>query len=151
MQRILQFMCWLFFTSLVMTSVHAELGAASLTQSHSAWVKSSSALTSPKPFVYSIQKIITQDEIEVHEYLNATGLVFGLAWAGESKPNMSSMLGSFAGRYQFALSQPSSARAPVAINTPDFVVQTGGRMNHFFGVAFLPTLAPQGVSLEDIK
>ncbi len=151
MDTLPRFICWLFLLCLSPACLHAELGAASLTTGHSVSIKSSQAISSAKPSSYEIKKIITQDDIEIHEYLTRSGLVFGVAWRGESKPDLAPLLGNFFGRYQTALSQLTSGRTPVAIQSSDFVLQTGGRMNDFFGLAFLPTLAPQGVSINDIK
>jgi len=151
MDQFLKFITKLFLLSLVSTCLHAELGSASLSLGHGAWVKSSHALVSAKPLLYSVKKIITQDDIEIREYITASGVVFGIAWSGESKPDLSWLLGNFFSRYQLGLSQLPSARSPVSINTTDFVLQTGGRMNQFVGLAFLPTLAPQGVSITDVQ
>ena len=151
MNSLQRFMCWLFLLSLSPACLHAELGSASLTSGHGVAIKSSQAITSPKPLAYEIKKIITQDDVEIHEYLTRTGIVFGIAWRGESKPDLVPLLGNFFSRYQTALAQITTARTPVAVQSSDFVLQTGGRMNDFFGLAFLPTLAPQGVSLSDIK
>ena len=151
MVRFPKFMCWLFLLSMATPCLHAELGSASLTLGHSASIKTSNALISPKPLTYSIKRIITQDDIEIHEYLNTSGVVFGVAWTGASKPDLSPLLGNFYSRYQLAQPQTPSARSPIAINAADFVLQTGGRMNHFLGIAFAPTHAPQGVSINDIQ
>ena len=151
MDSLHRFMCWLFILSLSAACVHAELGSASLTSGHSVAIKSSQAITPSKPLAYEIKKIITQDDVEIHEYLTTSGFVFGIAWRGDSKPDLAPLLGNFYSRYQTALAQITTARTPVAVQSADFVLQTGGRMNDFFGLAFLPTLAPQGVSLSDIK
>jgi hypothetical protein len=128
----------------------AELGAASISVNGRASIRATSPLPSPKPALYTIQKVITLDDIEIHEYANLNGLVFGLRWRGETKPAMPQLLGRFALRYAIAVNQPLAARRPVSINDADLVIQTGGRMNDFFGVAFLPRLAPQGVQLSEI-
>jgi hypothetical protein len=151
MDYFLKFITKLFLLSLVSTCLHAELGSASFSSGHGAWVKSSHTLVSAKPLLYNVKKITTQDDIEIHEYITTSGVVFGMAWSGESKPDLSWLLGRFFSRYQLALSQIPSARSPIAINTTDFVLQTGGRMNQFVGLAYLPALAPQGVSINDIQ
>lgn len=151
MTLITRFMCWLFVLSLSPACLHAELGSASITSGRSVDIKSSQAITSAKPSSYEIKKIITQDGIEIHEYLTTSGLVFGMYWRGESKPDLAPLLGNFYGRYQAALAQITTARTPIAVQSSDFVLQTGGRMNDFFGIAFLPPLAPQGMSINDIK
>lgn len=151
MQRLPQSISGFFVLSLLSASLHAELGSASLSSGQSAWIKSSHALVSAKPSLYSVKSIISQDDIEIREYINTSGIVFAMAWRGESKPDLSLLLGNFWGRYQLALSQTPSARSPVAIHTTDFIFQTGGRMNQFVGLAYLPTLAPLGVSINDVQ
>lgn len=64
---------------------------------------------------------------------------------------MSLLLGTYASRYNTLINQPLAGRSPVAINDSDLIIQTGGRMNNFFGVAFLPGIAPIGIQLAEIR
>lgn len=132
-------------------SSFAELGASSFTVTRSMLVVSHSSINSPRPNVYSIRKIINTDDVELHEFTDNNGLVFAMAWSGNSKPDMRAVLGSYYSRYNNEINQPMAGRRPVVIQDADLVVQTGGLMNQFFGVAFLPQQAPAGVTLQEIK
>ena len=142
----------IFFAGLITLCPNswAELGATSMT-SNNGHIRSISTLPSPNPAQYTIKKIITRDDIEIHEYNGLNGLVFAVTWQGETKPDLAPLLGTYLSRYNAALNHPLAGRSPVAINDVDLVIQTGGRMNHFFGLAFLPSLAPQGVLMSEVK
>ncbi len=139
------------FLTLVSPSSWAELGAASISFNVNAQIRTTSNLSSPKPTLYTIKKITTLEDIEIREYANLNGTVFGIYWVGDTKPDMSLLLGTYASRYNTLINQPLAGRSPVAINDSDLIIQTGGRMNNFFGVAFLPGIAPIGIQLAEIR
>jgi hypothetical protein len=129
----------------------AQLGAASITLpplENSPFTLASRVSSTP---TYVVNTLITRENVELHEYVNTQGKVFAYYWVGTSKPDLLSFLGVYGQRYQAALALVSSGRSPVMVNDADFVLQTGGRMNRFWGSAFLPKLAPAGLALSDIK
>ena len=132
------------------TLAHAELGGKPIKPTPTLIGSSVSVPTTfTKP--YSVQRFVTSDAVEINEYVSPNGLVFGVAWRGSSKPDLSVLLGAYFSRYLAALSRPASGRSPVFINDSDLVIQTGGVMNNFFGSAFLPLLAPSDVTILEIK
>ena len=131
--------------------VKADLGGTSLAFSMRNDIVSITPISSPNPLSYTVKKIITSDGVEVHEYTDASGVVFGIYWIGEIKPDLTKFLGSYFTRYRTALNNLASGRVPISIADQDFVLQTGGRMNHFFGMSCLPNLLPKGVAVNDIQ
>ena len=148
----MKLLCALSAALLLFTShALAELGGAPLAANSGLRIKSSALASSPKPNIYSVRKVSLMDDIEIREYVLPSGVVFGLAWNGSSKPDLSLLLGSYFSRYTSALTRPAMGRSPIAINDSDLVIQTGGQMNNFFGLAFLPALAPAGIQLSEVE
>ena len=89
----------------------------------------------------------------VREYTTPSGVVFAVSWEGVSRPDLSVLLGSYAGPYHRALAQ--SGRTPGRrsrhLEAGGAVVETWGHMRALHGRAYLPALVPPGVSLDDIR
>ena len=96
---------------------------------------------------------------QVHEFTNAGGQVFAVTWRGPGKPDLRSLLGPhFAdlqsaslAPYPHGAHRPRLSRRPAAVNRTDLKIQTGGHMGWFWGVAYLPALAPAGFALGDLQ
>lgn len=92
----------------------------------------------------------------VHEFTNGLGQIFAITWYGPGKPDLRSLLGPYFGAFQ-AASSPDGGRhshfrrRPVAVNRSDIQIQAGGHMGYFWGVAYLPALAPAGFSISDLQ
>jgi hypothetical protein len=88
------------------------------------------------------------------EYVAPSGVVFALAWDGALTPNLTALLGPYAGEYQQALSatprQPGMRNRSV-IRTARVVVEQWGHMRSMHGRAYVPALVPQGVDLDEIR
>ena len=89
----------------------------------------------------------------VREYVSPTGVVFGIAWNGRSHPDLTPLLGSYAGDYIEA--QRNTPRTPgrraYTVKTDRVVVEKWGHMRNLQGRAYAPALIPPGVSVDEIK
>ncbi len=96
---------------------------------------------------------IESDSTTVREYLSPSGVVFGIAWNGMSHPDLTRLLGSYAGEYQEALRQTprKPGRRHLQVKTNSIVVEKWGHMRNLQGRAYVLSLIPQGVSVDDIK
>ncbi len=88
----------------------------------------------------------------LREYTRPDGRVFAIAWQGPGRPDLRQALG----RYFQMMNADSPARVrgarrPLAVNRADFVLSTGGHPGGMWGVAYLPSLMPAGVTPDDIK
>ena len=102
---------------------------------------------------YTVQEL-ESDANSVREYVSSSGVVFAIAWNGLSNPDLSSLLGSYAGEYRQALQQ--SPRKPghgssLQVKTDGVVVERWGHMRNLQGRAYAPALIPPGVSVDEIK
>ncbi len=80
--------------------------------------------------------------------------MFGIAWCGPCVPDLATLLGSYFPQYQQNLNEQRAARGgrgPVSVQDSGLVVQSGGHIGVFAGVAYLPQSMPAGVSASDIK
>jgi len=89
----------------------------------------------------------------VKEFANAAGAVFAVTWSGPGKPDLRALLGSHFPALQAAsrVRDPRFRRVPPQVHQSDLVIQTGGHMGYFWGVAYIPSLAPAGFSVADLK
>lgn len=89
----------------------------------------------------------------VREFANAAGAVFAVTWSGPGKPDLRALLGSHFPALQAAsrVRDPRFRRVPPQIHQSNLVIQTGGHMGYFWGMAYIPSLAPAGFSVADLK
>jgi hypothetical protein len=89
----------------------------------------------------------------VREFLRADGVVFAIAWEGIVHPDLSVLLGRYAGGWRAAreAAPPSRSRRRGRVVTADVIVETWGHMRHLGGRALAPALRPPGVPDEAIR
>lgn len=103
------------------------------------------------PTVQYDEHEITTDGLVVHEYTTRQGQVFALTWQGPFKPDLRQLLGSYFATYQSAVSQRRAGSHRVfALSRPDLVLQSSGHLRGFQGLAYIPTLVPAGVSVQQL-
>jgi hypothetical protein len=93
----------------------------------------------------------TAQNISVRQYANPDGKVFGVAWDGPTKPDLSQLLGPYFTRYTNAAAGHSLVRQLRSIDQPDFVLRVSGHMRHFTGSAWVPNLVPANVDPTEVK
>jgi hypothetical protein len=89
----------------------------------------------------------------VREFTNANGRVYALTWSGPGKPDLRSLLGGYFDRLQAGNTRinPRARRQPMQLVRSDVVIQTGGHMGYFWGVAYIPALAPVDFAVTDLQ
>ena len=144
-------LCVLVATAAMPLFAHAALGGntASIETDQTALSASS---TTTNADLYSVHTIKTAPGISIKEYLSPQGNVFAVAWQGPVLPDLRLLLGNYFQTYTDEIGKLNhSGGGPVAIITPDLVVQSGGHLRAFSGRAYLPQLLPEGITLDDIK
>lgn len=101
---------------------------------------------------YTIQEIVS-DASSVREYVSTAGVVFAVAWNGRTHPDLTTLLGSYAGEYQTALQQTSRrwGLRRQQVFSQQVVVEKWGHMRNLKGRAYAPALIPAGVTIDEIK
>jgi hypothetical protein len=101
---------------------------------------------------YTVHEI-KSDSTVVREYVSPTGIIFAIAWSGLVHPDLTELLGSYAGEYQEALQQTQrkQGRRQLQVKTNRVVVQKWGHIRDMKGRAYAPDLVPAGVSVDAIK
>jgi len=101
---------------------------------------------------YTVHEIAF-DSTVVREYVSPSGIVFGIAWNGLIHPDLTQLLGAYAGEYREALRQTprQPGRRRLQVKTNRVVVEKWGHMRNLQGRAYAPDLIPPGVNIDEIK
>ena len=101
---------------------------------------------------YTVQEVVS-DTVTVREYISPAGIVFGIAWNGFTHPDLTPLLGSYAGEYADAArhAKRKPGRRHAEIKTDRIVVEKWGHMRNLQGRAYAADLIPPGVSIDEIK
>ncbi len=101
---------------------------------------------------YTVQEVVS-DSVRIREYISPSGVVFGIAWNGLIHPDLTPLLGSYAGEYREALRQTlrKPGRRSSKVMTSRLVVEKWGHMRNLRGRVYAPALIPPGVSVDEIK
>jgi hypothetical protein len=89
--------------------------------------------------------------VAVREFLAPSGAVFAVAWSGIARPDLSQLLGAFLGEYRAASSRAVPLRGPRRVESGRMIVETWGHARSLHGRAWLPSLVPPEVSLDDVR
>jgi hypothetical protein len=93
----------------------------------------------------------TARNVSVRQFVNPDGKIFGVAWDGQTKPDLGQVLGPYFARYTNATAGQSRTRQLRTIDQPDFVLRVSGHMRHFTGSAWVPGLVPADVDPMEVK
>jgi hypothetical protein len=132
--------------------VHATLGeSADSVMTDRKALSAVQAVTTTRN-AYTVQEI-SSDSVAVREYMSPSGMVFGIAWNGLTHPDLTLLLGSYAGEYQKSVKQTprKPGRRFSQIKTNRIVVEKWGHMRNLRGRAYVPSLIPPGVTVDEIK
>lgn len=87
----------------------------------------------------------------IHEYVNASGVVFAVSWSGPFLPDLKEELGMHFQALVDARKQPGRALSQASVQQADLVIFSGGRVGAFEGRAWIPSLLPPGFDTGNIK
>ena len=99
--------------------------------------------------------VITQaDGSTIKEFVTPGGIVFAVAWSTRLKPRLETLLGAHATRYasaaRAAMATPG-IRHGVVLASDDLVVQASAHLNAHVGLAYLRSLVPEGVRIDELR
>ncbi len=107
---------------------------------------------------YIVHKIKHKNR-ELREFTNLDGVIFAISWSGNAHPDLSALLGSHWNKYDRASRKGrggghrrrKNLGHTDVVQTPDIVVEKGGHMRAIRGRAYIQSLIPEGVSLDEIQ
>ena len=101
---------------------------------------------------YSMHELQTEAGVNVREYI-AGGKVFAVTWSGPALPDLQQLLGAYFPTFKQSMAERRSrgVRGPVAMHQNDLVVESRGNMRAFSGRAYVPSLLPPQVSIDEIQ
>jgi len=102
---------------------------------------------------YTVHELQTENGLTIREYVAGSGRIFAVTWSGPTLPDLPWLLGSYFPAFKDAAEMRRAAgiRGPVTIAQDDLVVQSGGRMRAFQGRAWVPSLLPPQVTIDEIQ
>lgn len=134
------------------TIASAELGGnAATVQTDQVQMKAKVMHTTTSTLNYSVQQFKTPVGVIVKEFISTSGTVFAISWQGPLMPDMQQLLGQYFGQYVSAAKNNRSGHSHLSIQQADLVVQSGGHMRAFSGVAYIPSLMPAGVTITQLQ
>lgn len=105
---------------------------------------------------YSVEEITAGTGTVVREYVSSSGVVFAVSWYGPAMPNLQQAFGSYFTQFQSAVASQRArgiqhrGHSHLEIHTSALIVHAGGHMRQYFGIAYVPSLMPQNLSVSDL-
>ena len=112
------------------------------------------SLEMTKKSQYTVHELHAPNHVVVREFVSPTGMVFGVAWQGPSRPDLQQLLGGYFAHFMQAaqaLKEQQPGRRMLRIEEPGLVVESGGHARAFSGRAYVPQMVPAGVEAEEIQ
>lgn len=139
-----------------MTGASHRVTASSMMAAKAATSSSTAAASTTTTSSAYTENVVTLDSgTVVHEFVaTATNLVFKVTWSGPRLPNFQDILGSYSARYLTPSATSNVAPRGLGhsgLSASDLVVQSFGRLGHFYGYAYLPSAVPAGVDPSQLQ
>ncbi len=105
---------------------------------------------------YSLYTVTTDGGTSVNEYASSQGTIFAVTWHGPMPPNLQQLFGTYYAQYQAATAAASSAggsqsdRRHQNLSKDGLVVTATARQRYYRGRAFVRSLVPTGVVVDDL-
>jgi hypothetical protein len=102
---------------------------------------------------YTVHSTVLDTGTTVTEYATPAGVVFAVAWQGPVLPRMDALLGNYFAAFTAGAHTTRSQRSvgtPLNVHGTQLVVHSNGRMGHFSGHAYAPSLVPDTVRIGDV-
>jgi len=93
---------------------------------------------------YTVNRATLDSGATVHEYVDASGTVFGVSWSGPVPPDLKQLLGPYFDALAAPGTNPHRLRGHRMVQQPDVVIESGGHMGAFEGRAWVRGKLPTG-------
>lgn len=98
---------------------------------------------------YTVSLIQSTNNIMIKEF-SANGKVFAVTWRGPRNPDLAQLFGTYFEDYK-TIKPKFNSLTVRNVSANDLVVNTSGYVGDFHGVAYVPSLMPAGVTLNDLN
>ena len=95
-----------------------------------------------------VSQFMTEKNISIKEFSN-NGVVYAVSWSGHINPNLRQLLGKYFPQLKTAV-RVSMGNTHSVLSGDDFSYQSSGYPGNYSGIAYIPSLIPAGVSLNDL-
>lgn len=101
---------------------------------------------------YTIHEI-KSETITIRQYISPSDVVFGIAWTGMTHPDLTELLGAYAGEYAKTAQKMKRQRGRRFFRAAadNLVVEKWGHQRRMCGRAYVPALIPDGVHADEIQ
>jgi Protein of unknown function (DUF2844) len=103
---------------------------------------------------FTVHEITAPGNTVIKEYVSPAGKVFAVTWHGPFVPNMQQLLGSYFKQFADAATAKREShlrQRGLNVQQQDLVIQNGGHPRAYFGKAYVPSMFPQGVTMDGIQ
>lgn len=130
----------------------AELGGDENTVQNDR-VQMKATMRTQRAETFSVHEITAANGCTVREYVSPQGKIFGVAWSGQTMPDLKQLLGPYYDQVSQARAKQTQrfTRGPINIQESGIVFQQSGHMRSYFGRAYVPSMVPQGVAPESVR
>lgn len=141
--------------ALAAPAAHAVLGGDAATiQEDQIHMQGQRRQAQALPLQVQSHVITLADGSSVREYVSPSGIVFAVAWSTHFKPRLEMLLGQHAAGYTAAAHEASKKpgiQRHVRLTHGDLVVLSTAHLNAFVGKAYLRSLVPAGVNVDELR
>ncbi len=102
---------------------------------------------------FTVHEMTLPSGTVVREYVGADQRVFAVSWRGPQMPDVRQLLGTYYATLQSAqrAGGPRATHRHLDVRSGDLVVQSSGHMRAWSGRAWVASMVPQGVQLDQIR
>jgi hypothetical protein len=88
--------------------------------------------------------------IVIHEYVSTGGEVYAITWRGPRMPDLRELLGRYFTQLDHRDSRQRGGHHRMTLTGSDLVIQSSGHRRSFVGRAWVPSLVPSSVNLDNV-
>ena len=129
---------------------HATLGGSAETVEHDR-VHMKAVMRTQGGSGYTVHAMTAASGTSIREYVGLDGKVFAVTWSGPSMPDLRQLLGSYFSTYATEPIARRNGHAHRQIERADLVVRSSGHQRAFSGKAYVPSLLPTGVAIDELQ
>lgn len=100
---------------------------------------------------YTVHIMTAASGTAIREYATPEGKVFAVTWSGPAMPDLRQLLGTYFATYATDPHARRNGHAHRQIDRPELVVRSSGHQRAFSGKAYVPSMIPTGVAIDELQ